>query len=254
MLTREYDMTESLDTFRVRRTDYYGAPVGVLMIDSREPFIPGDIGNASTFGFPVRYRRVVGATIDRLVLRNDPSLAQLAIEAAQDLIAEGAQAITSNCGFMLRVQQAVTDAVSVPVFLSGLLQLPMVEKCIGKRQRIGIITSTASALDQETLALTGVDVDRLVVAGMDNCSNFRAAFLDESGLIRPQLVEREVSEVAANLTRDNQIGTIVMECAALPPYAHAIQRAVGPVPLLDATTLVNLWYSGMFRKPFIGHY
>ena len=36
--------------------------IGILMLETRFPRIPGDVGNARTWPFPVRYRVVPGAT------------------------------------------------------------------------------------------------------------------------------------------------------------------------------------------------
>ena len=37
---------------------YYGPKIGILMMRTRFPRIPGDPGNAATFPFPVSYRVV----------------------------------------------------------------------------------------------------------------------------------------------------------------------------------------------------
>ena len=61
----------------------YGQALGILMLDTRFPRIQGDIGNASTFPFPVRYAKVPGASPRRVVKEGDPSLLGPFIEAAR---------------------------------------------------------------------------------------------------------------------------------------------------------------------------
>ena len=46
----------------------YGACLGILMLEAKFPRIPGDVGNAGTWPFPVQYRVVPGATPKRVVL------------------------------------------------------------------------------------------------------------------------------------------------------------------------------------------
>ena len=49
----------------------YGASVGILMLETRFPRIPGDMGNAGTWPFPVLYKVVRGASPDHVVRRED---------------------------------------------------------------------------------------------------------------------------------------------------------------------------------------
>ena len=60
----------------------HGATLGILVLDSRFPRIPGDVGNALTWPFPVQYRLVPAASPEAAVL-GDP------LVLAQDFIREG---------------------------------------------------------------------------------------------------------------------------------------------------------------------
>ena len=60
----------------------YGFTVGILMLDTRIPRIPGDMGNATTFPFPVRYHRVGGASPERVVRGGAERLLPAFVEGA----------------------------------------------------------------------------------------------------------------------------------------------------------------------------
>src|SRR5213079_770689 len=83
----------------------YGEAVGILTLDTVFPRIPGDVGNATTFDFPVRFAVVRGASPRRVVHEQDPALLKPFIEAAQELEAAGCRAITTTCGFLALFQQ-----------------------------------------------------------------------------------------------------------------------------------------------------
>jgi hypothetical protein len=55
-----------------REQTWYGELVGILMLDTSYPCIPGNVGNASPFDLPVRYEKVEGASIDRLLIGRTP--------------------------------------------------------------------------------------------------------------------------------------------------------------------------------------
>src|SRR5215510_11888351 len=98
--------------------------LGVLMLDTRFPRVPGDIGNPATFAVPVRHRIVAGASPQRVVREGDPALLAPFLDAARALVAEGAAAITTSCGFLVEYQAALQAELPVPVWTSSLLKLP----------------------------------------------------------------------------------------------------------------------------------
>ena len=56
------------------------------------------------------------------------------------------KALTTTCGFMVLFQQALAAELPVPVFTSSLLQLPFIERALGRGDRIGILTADAANL------------------------------------------------------------------------------------------------------------
>src|SRR5204862_558223 len=67
----------------------YGFTVGVLILDTQFPRVVGDIGNAQTFPFPIRYHRVTGAAPDLVVRRGAEGLLPAFVEGARELEREG---------------------------------------------------------------------------------------------------------------------------------------------------------------------
>src|SRR5258706_7990686 len=85
----------------------YGAPLGILMLEARFPRIPGDMGNAETWPFPVLYKVVRGASPERVVLQGARGLLPDFLAAADELVSQGAEAITTNCGFLSLFQAEI---------------------------------------------------------------------------------------------------------------------------------------------------
>ena len=50
---------------------WYGESIGILILNATYPCVPGNVGNASTFPFPVRYKEVKEASIERLLKKAD---------------------------------------------------------------------------------------------------------------------------------------------------------------------------------------
>lgn len=234
-----------------KKQSWYGESIGILILDATYPCIPGNVGNASTFPFPVRYKRVKEASIERLVKQKDITLLEPFIDAAIELQEEGVKAITGACGFMALFQREVSDAVDVPVFLSSLLQIPFIYQI--KKQKIGIITADSKSLTPEHFISVGVNKEiPLLIGGMEDQKEFREAILEEKGTLDSDLIESEVVGVAKKLITENpDIGALVLECSDLPPYAHAIQKEVN-LPIFDFTTMIQYVHTALVRKEFQG--
>ena len=111
--------------------------IGIIMLDTTFPRIKGDIGNPSTFNFPVRMKVVTNASPERVVTQADKSLIRSFIDIGQALIAEGAVAITTSCGFLALFHKELIRAFEVPVFSSSLLQVHIAASVIKKSRKVG---------------------------------------------------------------------------------------------------------------------
>src|SRR3954470_8445487 len=124
----------------------YGAPLGILMLEARFPRIPGDMGNATTWPFPVLFRVVAGASPERVVTRKAEGLLGAFKDAAADLVRLGADGITTNCGFLSLYQTELARHVGVPVATSSLMQIPFIQSVLPPGKRVGVITISAGTL------------------------------------------------------------------------------------------------------------
>jgi hypothetical protein len=219
----------------------YGFAVGILMLDTRFPRIVGDMGHAATFDFPVRYHRVAGAGPDRVVRRGAEGLLPAFIEGARQLEREGVGAVTTNCGFLVKFQREMAAAVSVPVFTSSLLLVPLVRRMLAPGRSVGILTVNAATLTPEHLDGAGITLDiPIVVAGLETEKEFTRVLLDDELELDVDAAREEHVRVARRLVAEHpEVGAIVLECTNMPPYAADIQRETAR-PVFDIVSLVRM--------------
>ncbi|TYO61006.1 hypothetical protein FXV83_40555 [Bradyrhizobium hipponense] len=239
---------------------FYGAPIGMLMLDRMpgagvRPYIPGDAGNATTWSVPIRYKTVPGLNVTKIFGPNGGEATSAVIEAAKELVAEGAQMITSHCGYSIRYHEAVRDALDVPVFLSSLLLVPFLEHMIPGNKALGIIAASKTALTQDMLKAAGLRANfgrKVVVAGLENTPVFGPTWNDGTGDLDVNGCEKDVIDTALALLKERpEVGMLLLECGDLPPYAPSVQRATG-LPVFDFTSLVEFFVRGLIRKPWTG--
>jgi len=227
----------------------YGASVGILMLETQFPRIPGDIGNAMTWPFPVQYRVVRGATPDNVV-RGAPTerLADF-IAAGHDLVAMGCDGITTNCGFLGVLQGEMAAALGVPVATSSLMQVPMVEAALPPGKRAGVLTISAETLGPELRAATGVAPDTPVI-GTEDGRAFTRDILGDAPEIDFDACRLDLLDAADRLVGGHpEVGAIVLECTNMVPYAADIRRATG-LPVYSVYTLVSWFQAGLMPRRF----
>lgn len=223
--------------------------LGILMLDTKFPRIPGDVGNPETFPFPIRKRMVEGADPKRVVVEGDPALLEPFLQAAEQLQAEGVSAITTSCGFLAMFQKELAARVQVPVFASSLLQVGLVGRSLPEGSCVGIMTADSRNLDHRHFRGVGIEEIPKVVYGMEH-THFHDIFVGNSPDLNVALARQNMVDVAKRMKEEHpEVRAIVFECTNMPPYAQAVSEATG-LPVYDITTLAGYVLSGLERQPF----
>lgn len=199
-----------------------GGFVGVLMLDTRFPRPVGDIGHPESLGRPVKHAVVDGAWPAKVVASahslRASGLAGEFIARARELEREGAQAITTSCGFLVLLQRELQHAISVPVVTSSLLHLP---RLLEREPRVGVLTISAAHLGREHLMAAGVPPARLgdvIVQGVDPDGEFTRAILGNCTTMDLAQAQADVVSAALKLkARAPDLCTVVLECTNMPP-------------------------------------
>ena len=210
--------------------------IGVIMLDTRFPRPPGDIGNPETFAGRALYEIVPGAAAERVVRAGspDPALAAPFLAARDRLVRAGAGLVTTSCGFLVRFQAALAEDCPVPVISSSLLALPALARRHG---RVGVITIHAGKLTPEYLVAAGAAPDT-PVAGTEPGQELTRKLLGDAPDLDLAAAERDVIEAGERLVkRDRDLGAVLLECTNMPPYRDALARKLG-LPVHDILTVL----------------
>ena len=222
----------------------YGAALGILMLEARFPRVPGDVGNAATWPFPVLYKVIPGASPDRVVRRRAEGLLDAFVEGARELIAIGADGITTNCGFLSLFQAELAADCGVPVATSSLMQAPLIERLLPPGKRVGILTISAETLTPEHLEAAGVALDTPIV-GTEGGRTFSRVLLNDELEQDVAAAEDDILAAGEHLVRRHlEVGAVLLECTNMCPYAHALQGHLG-LPVFDMVSFITWFHAGL---------
>ncbi len=201
--------------------------IGVLMLNTRFPRWPGDIGNASSFEHPVLYDTIPAAVVDTIVKDAKPErqIVGSFIESGIKLADQGATVIGTSCGFMASVQNEIAEKLPVPFISSSLILLPILKSLFGQGAQIGVLTFDSNRLGQCHFPDSiPVDDPTISVSGLDHdCHWFQCI---NNNLEQADKVQARVDVfnlVESCLQKNPDIAAILLECTNLSPWKTEIQ-------------------------------
>jgi hypothetical protein len=235
-----------------------GVTIGLVQMRANLPMLPGNMGNATTFNFPMMYREMNANNVME-VMSDPPSknFEEGVVEAAKWLELQGVRAIMGNCGFFGNYQKVVQARIDTPFYSSSLMQLPMIVRSMPRKMKVAVITANGPVLSKvhaiENCGLSTEDkANRIVIEGCETGKEFTAA-MSCNGKYHAGRFEAEVIEAVDRVFANHKdIGSILLECTELSPHAHAVQKKFH-MPVWDYTTLTNWIYAGCVRRLFTGH-
>lgn len=261
MLYRNRDMGINFIKSRKDHT-CYGMGLGIMILDDVYPGFPGDVRNASAFPYPIQYELVEGIDIKALLWEEDKSpCLQPILKAAKKLEKMGCRAIAAECGYFAYFQKDVAGYVDVPVFMSSLLQVPLIQQVIGPKKDAGIVCFQKRFLTEKHLASVGIDPDsNYIIAGAGDeyyCEEFNNLWNWEKRQENPeayyQKAEEEMVKTCVDFKKKHSsIGAIMLECTGMQPFARAIQRELD-LPVFSWGTLLDYAFSVVVHRDYYGH-
>ena len=184
------------------------------------------------------------------MVRGDPRvLLDAFVEAGRDLVATGADGITTNCGFLALVQDELRAALGVPVATSSLMQVPMVQALLPPGRKAVILTISKATLSPAHLAAAGVPADTPVF-GTDGGRAFTRDILGDVPQIDFAACRQDMLDAADQiLAQQPDAGAIVLECTNMVPYAADLRRRTG-LPVYSIYSMVTWFQSGLMPRRF----
>lgn len=211
-------------------------PMGLMQLES----LVGNSTNPDSYTFPVKFVPVPGACTETIIIHPSQEVLERMIEIGKELEKEGIKAISTSCGFNAIFQQALANALSIPVFSSALLQIPFVQNIIGRENGVVVLTANKSSLTSEHMHACGITDDMNVyVYGLEDAKQWGKIFEKPDEAFDMSIVEQEIIGTALKAVAEHKdTKAIVLECTDLPPFAQKIREATD-LPVFDFNSMAN---------------
>jgi hypothetical protein len=219
------------------RLERESPPIGVLLLESTYMDLPGGMGRADSFDFPVIQEPVSGAQTEIIASTRFAALEDAYVGAAMRLRDSGVSMITANCGFSVAFQDAVANAVGLPTMLSSLILAPLLTRVFNGE--IGVLTFSAADIDEARRVAAGWPADlKPAIADVSESS----AWMAMRSRTRPELdylrMEADLRDVTMRLCGEHNPKAILVECTAMLPFETALHKWTD-LPIFGITTFVH---------------
>ena len=227
----------------------YGARVGILLMETHFPRVPGDIGNGLTWPFPVLYKVIRGATHQAVIVDKAKDLRDAYIAGANELVAIGADGIATSCGYLSIIQEGLRRGCPVPVAASSLAQVAFVQRLLPPGKRVGIITETASLLTEAHLEAAGAPLDTPII-GCEGGRELTRTFVGDRREFDLAAAELDMMDAGEAMTsRHPEVGAVVLETTNMVPFSRALSERMG-LPVFDIYSFICWFQAGLAPRDF----
>ncbi|MFK7743909.1 MAG: aspartate/glutamate racemase family protein [Roseobacter sp.] len=224
------------------------AKLGILMLDTHFPRIPGDVGNPNTWDFKVRYHVVKGATPQAIVCDDTRPFVDAFVAAGRTLVAEGCAGVATTCGFLALIRPQLAAQLGVPVAASALEQAAQIQAMMAPDCTLGVLTISKAALTPAHLRVAAVPPSATIIGVED--SSFARSILGNHPDLDVERARQELIEASMRCVGDApQTGAILLECTNMVPYAPDISAATG-LPVYSIYTYLNWFHQSLTPQRF----
>lgn len=224
------------------------AKLGILMLDTRFPRIPGDVGNPSTWNFPVTYAVVPGATPQAIVLEDPDAFVARFVDEGRKLVADGCVGIATTCGFLSVFRRRLARELGVPVAASALEQAGQIFQTLPEGRDLGILTISQESLSVAHLDAAGVPPDTPVIGVAE--TGFGHTILADAPTLDVERSRAEMVEAAKALVAGHpRTAAVILECTNMVPYARDIAAATR-LPVYSIYTYLTWFQQSLGPRAF----
>jgi hypothetical protein len=197
----------------------------------------------------VLYKVVSGATAKVVIHEQGRGLGPAFLDAAAELVKEGADGITTTGGFLAIFQKQLAAHVNVPVASSSLMQIPLVQSLLPPGKRVGVLSVQGDRVTPEHWDAVGAPHDTPIM-GTESGTEFTRVMLNDEIELDYAAAERDILEAGETLVRDHpEVGAIVCENHNMAPYAKALNARLA-IPIFTVYTFVTWFQAGLAPRDF----